>query len=233
MKTFTELTCPHGNSSNIVRNGKKSNHIQHYLCKSCGKQFINNTERTYRDTFSYITNVIKMLVVRGMGIRDISIVLQISIEKVLQTLRISTYQIIPAKPHYDCREIDEFWTYVGKKQHKHWLIYAYHRKTGEIVAYVWGKRDLKTAKKLRRRLQQLGVTYDWVAMDSGESFLSAFREDKRLVGKKYTKGIEEDNCRLRHRIRRAFRKTCCFSKSLINHLKGFDMTFFYINYGHI
>ncbi len=30
------------------------------------------------------------------------------------------------------------------KKNKQWLIYAYHRETGEIVAYVWGKRDLAT-----------------------------------------------------------------------------------------
>ena len=44
--------------------------------------------------------------------------------------------------HYESLEVDEFWTFVGNKKNKHWLIYAYHRETGEIVAYVWGKRDL-------------------------------------------------------------------------------------------
>jgi hypothetical protein len=33
-------------------------------------------------------------------------------------------------------EVDEFWTYVGNKKNKVWLIYAYHRATGEIVSYV-------------------------------------------------------------------------------------------------
>jgi hypothetical protein len=46
-------------------------------------------------------------------------------------------------------EIDEFWTYIGEKKNKVWLIYAYHWESGEIAGYVWGKRDLKTAKKLR------------------------------------------------------------------------------------
>ncbi|MDR1986342.1 MAG: IS1 family transposase, partial [Treponema sp.] len=32
---------------------------------------------------------------------------------------------------------------------------------------------------------------------------------------------------------RAFRKTCCFSKKLFNHLKAFEMAFFYINYGSV
>ncbi|MDR2086630.1 MAG: IS1 family transposase, partial [Dysgonamonadaceae bacterium] len=40
--------------------------------------------------------------------------------------------------------MDEFWTYVGEKKNKVCLIYAYDRECGEIVSFVWGKRDLKT-----------------------------------------------------------------------------------------
>jgi IS1 family transposase len=177
--------------------------------------------------------MIKIMLVRGSGIRDISVILNISIKKVLTVLTSTNYQIKPARKHYDCLEIDEFWTYAGRKTNKLWLIYAYHRESGEIVAYVWGKRDLKTAKKLRGRLKRLGITYDGVAIDKWESFMTAFNEDRKLAGKEYTVGIEGNNCRLRHRIRRAFRKTCCFSKKLFNHWKAFSMAFFYINYGFV
>jgi IS1 family transposase/transposase-like protein len=228
-----ELNCPHCHSPNIVRNGKKSNGPQNYLCKACGKQFINDSERTYLGTIFDIVNMIKIMLVRGVGIRDISVILKISVTKVLKTLKSSKYEIKPAKRHYGCLEIDEFWTYVGRKSNKIWLIYAYERESGEIVTYVWGKRDLKTAKKLRKRLKRLGITYDYAAIDEWESFVTAFSEDEELVGKEYTVGIEGNNCRLRHRIRRVFRKTCCFSKKLFNHLKAFSMAFFYINYGYV
>jgi IS1 family transposase len=177
--------------------------------------------------------MIKIMLVRGIGIRDISVILKISVGKVLKTLTSGKYQITPARKHYDCLEIDEFWTYVGRKTNKVWLIYAYHRESGEIAAYVWGKRDLKTAKKLRRRLKRLGITYGHAAIDNWESFMTAFSEDRKLVGKEYTVGIEGNNCRLRHRVRRAFRKTCCFSKKLFNHWKAFSMVFFYINYAFV
>ncbi|MDR2741888.1 MAG: IS1 family transposase, partial [Treponema sp.] len=58
---------------------------------------------------------------------------------------------------------------------------------------------------------------DMVATDNWDSILSAFWEDKHEVGKEYTVGIEGNNCRLRHRIRWVFRRTCCFSKKLFNH----------------
>ncbi|WP_461257642.1 IS1 family transposase, partial [Treponema sp. R80B11-R83G3] len=64
-----------------------------------------------------------------------------------------------SKKKYDCLETDEFWTYAGRETDKIWLIYAYHRGTGEIAAYVWGGRGLKTAKKLGGRLERLGITY--------------------------------------------------------------------------
>jgi hypothetical protein len=63
----------------------------------------------------------------------------------LKCTQSNEYRIKPKKSRYDYLEIDEFWTYVGKKKDKVRLIYAYHRESGEIVAFVWGKRGRKTA----------------------------------------------------------------------------------------
>jgi IS1 family transposase len=98
---------------------------------------------------------------------------------------------------------------------------------GEIAAYVWKKRDIKTAQKLKRRLKRLGIRYDRIATDNWGSSILVFANDAHEAG------IEGNNCRMRHRIRRVFRRTCCFSKKLFNHWKAFDMAFFYINYGFV
>jgi IS1 family transposase len=98
---------------------------------------------------------------------------------------------------------------------------------------VWGKGDLRTANKLRKRIQGLGISYDLVVTDNGDSFLAAFEEDNQVGGKEHTVGIEGNKCRLRYRIRRVFRRTCCFSKNLFNHWKAFDLAFFYLNYGFV
>ncbi len=173
------------------------------------------------------------MLVRGIGIRDIAEIEKVSIKKVLSVLVKSSHCIKPKHSYYDCLEVDEFWTYVGNKKNKVWLIYAYHRPTGEIVSYVWGKRNLKTTKQLRNKILELGVSYGCICTDNWESFCIAFTGDNHLVGKANTQGIEGNNCRLRHRIRRAFRNTYCFSKKLYNHFKAFDLAFFYINWGHI
>jgi IS1 family transposase len=96
-----------------------------------------------------------------------------------------------------------------------------------------GETGFKDGAKVEKRIKRLGISYERIATDNWESFLSAFGEDKHVVGKEYTVGIEGNNCRLRHRIRRAFRRTCCFSKKLFNHWKAFEMAFFYINYDFV
>ena len=233
MQITIEINCPHCHSGNINRNGRKSTGRQNYVCKDCGRQFIAEHERIYNGGRVGIVELVTIMLVWGIGIRDIGAVLKISLNKVLKILKRTKHRIKPSCSHYDALEIDEFWTYVGKKANKVWLIYAYHRESGEIVAYVWGKRDLKTAKKLRKRINRLGITYDRIATDNWDSFLAAFALDLHDVGKQYTVGIEGNNCRLRHRIRRAFRRTCCFSKKILYHWKAFELAFFYINYGYV
>ncbi|KAA6328441.1 hypothetical protein EZS27_022670 [termite gut metagenome] len=99
------------------------------------------------------------MLVRGIGIRDISAIQEVSIRKVLSVPVNSHYAITPRKSYYETLEVDEFWTYVSNKSKKYRLIYAYERKGSEIVAYVWGKRDLKTAKRLREKLIKPGVSF--------------------------------------------------------------------------
>ncbi|KAA6326662.1 hypothetical protein EZS27_024260 [termite gut metagenome] len=88
---------------------------------------------------------------RGLGIRDIFEIQEISIRKVLSVLVNSSYAITPRKFYYERLEVDE-WTYVGNTDKKYWLLYAYEREVGEIAAYIWGKQDLKTAKRLQNKL---------------------------------------------------------------------------------
>jgi len=173
------------------------------------------------------------MTVRGCGVRDIAVIASISIGKVLSTIGSSVYKITPKKRYYERLEVDEFWTYVYRKKRKVWLIYAYDRATNEIVAYVWGKRDLATVQRLKTKLKQLGIHYTRIASDHWDSFITAFKNCKQSIGKLFTVGIEGNNCKIRHRIRRGFRRSCNFSKKLENHFKAFDLTFFYINNGFI
>ena len=232
MKTTITMKCPKCGSANIVRNGKKAYKPQNYLCKDCGRQFIAEHDRTYNGTKAGVEATIIRALVRGCGIRDVAAILLVSIGKILSVLINSHYDLKPIKTHYKRLEIDELWTYVGSKKCRLWLIYAYDRVSGEIVAFVWGDRSAKTANRLRERIKELGVTYDRIATDDWDSFIKTFAHDNHDVGKEYTVGIEGNNCRLRHRMRRIFRKSCNFSKKLIYHFNAFRMTMHYVNFGY-
>lgn len=233
MQITLHIKCPACHSDSIKKNGKKVNGKQNYQCHACKRQFIGDHALSYRGCHSGVASKILHLMVRGSGVRDIAEVERVSIGKVLKTLSKSKYQLQAKQKYYETLEVDEFWTFVGNKGNKQWLIYAYHRETGEIVAYVWGKRDLATVKKLKARLKELRVKYARIASDNWDSFVTAFKEYKQLVGKFFTVGIEGNNCRIRHRVRRGFRRSCNFSKKLENHFKAFDLTFFYINHGFV
>jgi IS1 family transposase len=217
----------------IKKTGGKSYGKQNYLCKKCGRQFTGDHSLCYKECHSGPIRKILLMPVRGIGIRDIAEIEKISIKKVLSTPVRSRHLIRPRQRYYDTLKADEFWTCAGKKDNKVWLNHACHRKTGEIVAFVWGKRDLKTAKGLKKKLSDFGVNYGRVATSDRDSFISTFSEENHLAEKEYTVGIEGNNCRLRHRIWRAFRKTCCFSKKHFTHLKAFIPVFFYINFGFV
>ncbi|MDR1056542.1 MAG: hypothetical protein LBL90_12150 [Prevotellaceae bacterium] len=78
---------------------------------------------------------------------------------------------------------------------------------------------MKTVEDSKKKLSDFGINYGRIATDDWDSFVAAFKGGNHRTGKKYTVGIKRNNCRLRHRIRRAFRKTCCLSKIIREHLK--------------
>ena len=233
VKIQLTLCCPRCHGQSIKKNGTKRYGKQNYLCKDCSRQFIGDHNLTYIGCRSNIIKIILKMLVRNCGIRDISEITGCSRYKVQKVLKTSQHHVLPEKNHYDTLEIDEIWTFVGSKKNKVWLIYAYDRGSGEIVTYAWGKRDITTVRELEARLNELKITYGNIAMDKWQSFVEVFGSEKSNIGKKYTVGIEGNNCRLRHRIRRIVRKTCCFSKKLLYHLKAFNLAFHYINYGFV
>ncbi|KAA6310816.1 hypothetical protein EZS27_037949 [termite gut metagenome] len=145
MNIAITLHCPDRQSPKIKKNSKNASGKQNYLCKNCFYQFIGDHALTYKGCHSELIKRILLILVRGIGIRDISVIQEVSVRKVLSVLVNSHYVITPHKFHYEILEVNEFWTYVGNKGKKYWLIYAYERQSGEMVAYVWGKKDLKTS----------------------------------------------------------------------------------------
>ena len=120
----------------------------------------------------------------------------------------------------------------------------FHQNTSASVSESCGRveRSLhgSLANAMKRPSGALGCKIKapgikWVSLltDNWKRFKRVFSDTHHVIGKEGTKGIEGNNCRLRHRIRRSFRRTCCFSKKMENHIKAFELAFYYINYGYI
>jgi transposase-like protein len=65
---------------------QKISRKQNYLCKTYGCQFIGDHALRYKGCHSALTEKIRLILIRGTGIRDIAAIEKISIKKVLSTL---------------------------------------------------------------------------------------------------------------------------------------------------
>ncbi len=110
----------------------------------------------------------------------------------------------------DEAELDEQWSYVGKKSNQRWLWYAVDHATNTVLAYVFGKRKDVVFQELKNLLKPFGIhkyyTDDWGAYERH------LEKNQHQIGKRNTQKIERKNLNLRTWIKRLARKTICFSK---------------------
>ena len=86
MQIKITLHCPDCQGTEIKKNGRKSYGKQNYFCKACGRQFIGDHALQYRGCHSSLIRKVLLMPVRGIGIRDIVEIENISIRKVLSIL---------------------------------------------------------------------------------------------------------------------------------------------------
>ena len=53
-------------------------------------------------------------------------------------------------------ELDEMWSYVGKKTAPRWLWHAIDRQTGQVLVYVFGARKDEVFLQLKALLEPFG-----------------------------------------------------------------------------
>ena len=114
-------------------------------------------------------------------------------------------------------EIDEPWSFVGKKSNPRWIGSAVEPSTNTILAYVFGKRKESVFKELKALLEPFKIkryyTDDW------GTYERHIDTDKHEEGKSHTQKIERKNLNLRTClnlrtwIKRLTRRTLCFSTS--------------------
>jgi insertion element IS1 protein InsB len=112
-------------------------------------------------------------------------------------------------------EVDEMWSFVGKKKEPRWLWHAIDHRSGKVRAYVFGRRQEAVFLKLKTLLEPFGITRYYT--DSWGAYTRHLDANEHQPGKRNTQKIERKPLTLRTRIKRLMRKTICFSKSIQMH----------------
>jgi len=161
------------------------------------------------------------------GVRDTARVLHISTATVLRALRkkeavlesVNTAllrTVAPDEMIVDIQqageaEVDEMWSFVGKKGNQRWLWHAIDHHTGKVLAYVFGRRQDTVFLELKALLEPFGITRYFT--DGWGAYERHVEAEQHTVGKANTQKIESKHINLRTRIKRLVRRTICFSKT--------------------
>ena len=118
-------------------------------------------------------------------------------------------------------ELDELWSFVGKKANRQWVWIAMDATTRQVLAFHVGDRSGQSAKALWEKIpaayQEHAMFYtDQYAVYTGVIPSAQHRAISKLARK--TNHVERFNCTLRQRVSRLVRATLSFSKKLSNHI---------------
>jgi insertion element IS1 protein InsB len=108
-------------------------------------------------------------------------------------------------------ELDEMWSYVGKKAQPRWLWHAIDHHSGPVLAYVFGRRKDAVFLQLQALLEPFGIRRFYT--DGWGTYMRHLDPAKHTVGKQHMQTIESKHINLRTRIKRLVRRTLCFSKT--------------------
>jgi insertion element IS1 protein InsB len=112
-------------------------------------------------------------------------------------------------------ELDEMWSYVGKKAEPRWLWHAIDHASGTVLAYLFGRRQDTVFLQLKKLLEPFGITRFYT--DGGGAYERQIAPQQHVIGKQHTQTIESKHINLRTRIKRLVRRTICFSKTECMH----------------
>lgn len=112
-------------------------------------------------------------------------------------------------------EVDEMWSFVGRKGEQRWLWQALDHRTGTVLAYVLGKRQDQAFLDLKALLQPFGIRRYYT--DGWGAYQRHLDPQMHEIGKRNTQQLERKHLTVRSRIKRLARKTIGFSRSIRMH----------------
>ena len=232
MPTFIAVQCPHCHRDQVVKRGKTARGTQRYLCQNrecTADSFL--LDYCNRGWLPEVKQLIIDMSLNASGVRDTARSLHISTDTVLSELKkkepalesVNTGLLHTLNPDEVTvnierageAEIDEMWSFVGRKDNPRWLWHAIDHHTGSVLAYVFGRHKDEVFLKLKALLDPFGLTHYYT--DKWSAYTRHLDPEQHTVSKRGTQKIERQHLTLRTRIKRLVRKTICFSKSTRMH----------------
>jgi IS1 family transposase/transposase-like protein len=240
MTVWIAVECPDCHSTDVVKHGKSLEDKQRYLCQNpecLRRTFILYPGQTrlvkqqmldmslnssgIRDIARVLKvgapTVIRELKKKKPQLKSVN-------QKVLENLKpeqveVEIYKVEEALEEAEQAsnsgveesELDEMWSFVGNKKNPRWLWHAIDRSTGQVLAYVFGRRQDEVFRVLKELLELFGIKK--YCTDGWGAYERNLPESKHEIGKRKTQRIDRKHLNLRTRIKRLQRKTICFSKT--------------------
>jgi insertion element IS1 protein InsB len=193
------------------RVGRQKSGLQRYYCVLCHKY--QQKVYSYKAYNSTTNETIKSLVCESVGIRGISRVLKIGTNTVLERIKriADTISQPPIPRNQPNVEVDELWTYIGRKANEHWVAYALDKER-KVIDFVVGKRTVSTLRHLIDRLLSSGVKQ--IRTDRLTHYQKLIPKDRHRRSTYGINHIERKNLTLRTHLKRLSRRTICFTRKL-------------------
>jgi len=223
------LSCPGCGSSDFVKNGHLASGAQNHKCKSCGRQFVAEPKQKLIET--HTREQIQIALRRGTCYRAICEMYDVSMSWLLwfsESLGKYTNEqkdiVIPENAMEIEFELDEMWSFVGKKSNKIWIWIAWCVQTRQVVAFHVGNRDEASCRAFWEKLPDWCKKKSKFYTDLWKAYQNVIPKDQHEPQEKRgkTNHVERFNGTLRAYCSRLKRKAYSFSKSfkgLVCHLK--------------
>jgi insertion element IS1 protein InsB len=223
--------CPQCGSPWFKRNGHIHTGKQNHRCKRCGRAFVLNPENTVITEEQ--RRLIERLLVERISLRGICRAMGVGLRWLLHFMG----ECIRAAPDHLYvqwtagapvvilqrleAELDELWSFVGKKANRQWVWIAMEASTRQVIAFHVGDRSQDSAEQLWANLpavyREQAIFYtDQYTVCKGVIPPAQHCAISKLARK--TNHVERFNCTLRQRVSRLVRSTLSFSKNLANHI---------------
>ena len=149
-------------------------------------------------------------------------------------------QVMQVNPNYVNKgrsvrlKVDEMWSFVSCKRFPRWLWWVEDAASGEVVAFVFGRRTHATFKRLLALLETAQIQVSGWITDAWWAYYDCLDQTLRVEAKALLQSLERKHLTLRTRLKRLTRRTICFSKSVVIHdtLIGLFINHYFFNLQH-